>query len=248
MPESISSILAFLPAAAAAFLLGLTKAGIKGIDIIIVTLLAMVFGAKASTGVMMPLLLAGDVFAVFYYHRHTQWKYLLKLLPWMVAGVLAAVYFGDKINEIFFKRSMAVIILVTAFIMFRLEAKKNFRVPAGKLFSTVMGSLAGFTTMIGNLAGTFSNIYFLAMRLPQIEFIGTAAWLFFIINLFKLPFHIFVWKTINMPSLETDLYLVVFVALGLWVGVKSIQKINAELFRKIVLIFTLIGGVLLLLI
>ena len=66
---------------------------------------------------------------------------------------------------------------------------------------TQMGLLSGFTSMIGNLAGSFADIYFLAMRLPKNEFIGTAAWLFFIINVFKLPFHIFIWKIVTFETL-----------------------------------------------
>ena len=50
------------------------------------------------------------------------------------------------------------------------------------------GWLAGSTTMIANAAGPVMTIYLLACRLPKFEFVGTAAWFFFAINLFKVPF------------------------------------------------------------
>ena len=106
-----------------------------------------------------------------------------------------------------------------------------------------MGILAGFTTMVGNLAGAFSNIYFLAMQLPKNTFIGTAAWLFFIINTFKLPFHIWSWETINQSSILKSLELVPFVILGLFVGVYLVKNINDEGYRKLILLFTALGGV-----
>ena len=106
-----------------------------------------------------------------------------------------------------------------------------------------MGLLAGFTTMIGNLAGAFSNIYFLAMRLPKNNFIGTAAWLFFIINAFKVPFHIWTWKTINSHSILISLKLIPFVIIGLVLGVFFVQKIENESYRKLILIFTAAGGI-----
>jgi hypothetical protein len=56
-----------------AFIIGLSKAGLKGIDMMNVTLMAIVFGGKASTGVVLPLLCAVDILAVFYYHRHANW-------------------------------------------------------------------------------------------------------------------------------------------------------------------------------
>ena len=109
-----------------------------------------------------------------------------------------------------------------------------------------MGTLAGFTTMVGNLAGAFSNIYFLAVRLPKNAFIGTAAWLFFIINSFKIPFHIWSWQTINKVSILKSIELVPFVILGLFVGVVLVKKINEDAFRKLILILTALGGVLIL--
>jgi len=102
--------------------------------------------------------------------------------------------------------------------------------------------LAGFSTMVGNLAGAFSNIYFLAIKLPKNEFIGTAAWLFFIINLFKVPFHIWVWETINLESLKISLTLIPAVISGLLLGVFLVKKINNNKYRKLILIFTGLGG------
>ena len=110
-------------------------------------------------------------------------------------------------------------------------------------FSGLMGVLAGFTTMVGNLAGAFTNIYFLAMRLPKNEFIGTAAWLFFIINLFKVPFHVLVWKTININSIRISASLIPFVILGFLVGVEIVKRIKNDNYRKLILLFTALGGI-----
>ena len=115
------------------------------------------------------------------------------------------------------------------------------------IFGPSMGLLAGFTTMIGNLAGAFSNIYFLAMRLPKNEFIGTSSWLFFIINVFKIPFHIFFWKTITLKSLIISSKLLPFVIIGLLIGVLVVKKIENKNYRKLILILTAIGGVAILL-
>ncbi|MDU8886766.1 sulfite exporter TauE/SafE family protein [Yeosuana sp. MJ-SS3] len=229
----------------AVFLLGLSKSGIKGIGIIIVVILAFVFGEKASTGILLPMLISADIFAVVYYNRHAQWKYIKILIPWMIIGVLVGVWIGNDISEIIFKRLMAIIIIGSVIIMFISENRKSDKVPTNKLFSSGMGFLAGFTTMIGNLAGPISNIYFLAMRFPKNEFIGTAAWLFFIINVFKLPFHFFVWKTVTKETLILNTVLIPVVVFGFLLGafiVKFISNIN---YRRFILIVTAIGGVIL---
>ena len=169
----------------ATLILGMGKAGLKGLGVIIVTLMAIVFGGKASTGILIPLMITADIFAVIYYHKHAQWKYLIKLLPMMSIGVLIGVWWGNDISEQLFKQVMAIFILFTVIIMVWMEYRKKHQIPKHWLFSSSMGLLSGITSMIGNLAGSFVNVYLLAMRLPKNEFIGTAAWLFLIINVFN---------------------------------------------------------------
>ena len=208
--------------------------------------MALAFGAKESTGLLVPLLVVGDIFAVIYYHRHTQWRYIIRLLPWMVIGVVMGVIIGKDLPPKTFKIGMAGIILGSVLMMYWWDQKKSKTVPTHWAFGGFIGIMAGITTMIGNLAGAFSNIFFLAMRLPKNEFIGTAAWLFFIVNIFKLPFHIFVWETITTETLMVNLKLLPGILLGLFVGIRLVKIIKEEFYRKMILILTAIGAVLIL--
>jgi uncharacterized membrane protein YfcA len=239
--------LAFTIALGAALLLGIAKSGIKGLAVLIVTGLALVYGAKESTGILMPLLICGDILAVIYYKRHVKWIYLIKLLPWMVHGVLVGVVLGKDLPEDLFKSGMAVIILISVVIMYYWERKKDRKVPTHWSFAALMGMMGGFTTMVGNLAGAFSNIYFLAIKLPKNEFIGTAAWLFFIINLFKVPFHIWSWGTINRASFQISLSLIPAVIAGFCLGIFLVKKINNDKYRQLILLLTGLGGLAILL-
>ena len=226
------------------FLLGVAKGGLKGLGAIITTMIALVFGSKASTGILMPLLIVGDIFAVWYYHRHTQWKHLWGLIPWMLVGVLIGVWYGKDLPEAQFKKGMAILILVSVILMWLLEKVKTYQVPDNKLFAGIMGTVSGFATMVGNLAGPFSELYFLAIRMPKEMFIGTAAWLFFITNFFKLPFHIFTWKTIHAQSLYIDLVLVLPLLVGLWAGIELVKVIRQKQFRQVIMVLTALGAML----
>jgi hypothetical protein len=232
---------------AAAFIIGLVKAGLKGIDMLTVTIMALVFGSKASTGIVLPLLCVADIAAVKYYHRHAQWYHFRKLVPWMAIGILLGVWLGKDMPEPVFRRLMAGIVVVTIGIVLWMESRKTQSIPQHPLFAAGNGLAAGFATMIGNLAGAFSNLYFLAMRLPKNDFIGTAAWLFLIINLFKLPLQAFFWKNITATTLLTDLLLLPALALGFVAGIALVKRMHDTSYRKVVMVLTLGGCILMLL-
>jgi uncharacterized protein len=240
--STTSWILSFL----AAFVIGLSKAGIKGIAIINVTFMAIAFETKQSTGIVLPLLVVADVFAVIYYNRHTQWKYVAKFLPWMILGIILGSWVGMDLPEQTFKIGMAIIIFLVLGIIIWWDQKKVEKVPTHWAFASGVGTLAGFTTMVGNLAGPISNIYFLAMRLPKNQFIGTAAWLFLIINVFKLPFHFFIWETISKETLLLDVKLIPGIILGFVLGIKLVKMINEAFFRKMILVLTALGAIIIL--
>lgn len=235
----------YLLGAVGAFLLGIAKSGVKGIAVFIVVLFVYAFGAKASTGILMPLLIFGDIFAILYYKKHAQWSHVFKLIPWMALGVVLGTYGGALLDEKTFKTGMASLILATTFLMLYWEKGSKKELSSHWLFAGTAGILAGFTTMIGNLAGAVTNIYFLAMRLPKNVFIGTAAFVFFIINLFKVPFHVFVWGTITTKTFSTSLQFLPFLCIGLFIGVRLVERIQDHNYRKLILWLTAIGALLL---
>lgn len=237
----------FLIISIVAFFFGWSKAGVKGLGVFLVTLMALTFGSKNSTGLVMPMLIIGDIFAIIYYRKYVEWKYIFVLLPSIIIGILLGTWVGKKMPEESFRTIMSIIIITSVAIMYYWEKRKTIHIPRSNFFGYTMGLSAGFTTMIGNLAGAFSNIYFLVMRLPKNNFIGTAAYLYFIINLFKLPFHIFYWKTINQESIYLNVKVVPFQILGLLTGVFIVGKINDTVFRKMILALTAAGAVFILL-
>ena len=241
------TLTSWILALSASFVMGVSKAGLKGIAMVTVTLMALAFGARESTGLIVPMLLVGDVFAVWYYTRHTRWKHILRFTPWMVTGIVLGTLLGKDLPAQTFKVCMVVIILVSVVVMYWWDLRKSKRVPEHWAFAGGMGIVAGLATMLGNLAGAFTNLYFLAMRLPKNEFIGTAAWLFLITNLVKLPLHIFVWETISWESLLINLKLLPGILLGLYTGVRLVKIIREGFYRKMILVLTAIGAVLILL-
>ena len=82
--------------ALAALCIGMSKTGVQGMMLLIVPYMAMAFGAKESTGVILPMLCMADIMAVAYYKRIADWKVVAKLLPTALLGFLIAL-FVDKL-------------------------------------------------------------------------------------------------------------------------------------------------------
>ncbi|NND81712.1 MAG: sulfite exporter TauE/SafE family protein [Gammaproteobacteria bacterium] len=228
-----------------ALLIGMGKTGIAGAGMIAVPVLALIFGGKASTGLLLPILIYADLMAVSWYHRHANWQHLRRLLPWALLGVVFGTLTGELIDEASFIRLMALIIFASLALMIwqeRQPAQGAAALPESKWFVYAIGVLGGFTTMVGNLAGPIMALYLLAQRFPKNEFIGTAAWFFLLINLLKVPFHIFAWHTISLNSLMLDTILLPAIALGAWLGVVIVQRIPESAYRYFVILMTAVAA------
>lgn len=230
-------------------LVGMSKVGIPGMSLAIIPLLALAFGGKSSTGVLLPMLVVADIFGVSYYHRHANWNHVLSALPWAVVGVVLALFIGNWVNDEQFKLLIAVFIFSSLALMFWRERKKvgADELPNSRLFAAGMGLLGGVATMIGNAAGPIFAIYLLALRLEKNEFIGTSAWFFFIINLFKFPLHVFVWKTITLKTLGYNVVAIPFIIIGAFIGIWIVKRIPNSLYRWFIIAVTVVSAILMIL-
>ncbi len=215
--------------------IGMAKTGLGGFGMLTVPIMAGIFGAKPSTGIVLILLIFADFFGVWFYHRHADIKLILKLSPSTIFGILLGILIGDRISDAQFTILLAGILILGALVM-GANLNNNLKVKPSFLLSFITGSVAGISTMIGNSAGPIMSIYFLAMGLEKNSFIGTGAWFFLFVNLFKLPFHIFIWETIDVKTFLFDLVLIPAIVLGAFAGVWIVKKIPENPYRVIIII------------
>ena len=102
--------------------------------------------------------------------------------------------------------------------------------------------LAGFTTMVANAAGPVTVLYFLALGLPKLVFIGTGAWFYMLVNAFKVPFSIKL-GLINGQSLLVDAVLLIPMIPGALLGPIILKRLNQHAFETMALILTVIAAV-----
>lgn len=228
----------------AALFVGMAKTGVYGLGILVPPILAVVFGGRSSTGLLLPMLSMADIFAVIYYNRHASWKHLWKLFPFALVGVLVAVWVGDIINDHTFKVIMGILIMGSIPVMaYREQMKDAKAMKSNWLAGGFFGVTGGFSSMIGNAAGPIMSLYLLAMQLPKNVLIGTGAWFFLIINMVKIPLHVFVWNTITLETVSLNLLLWPVVLLGGFLGVMLVRIIPEKPFRWLVIIMTTMASV-----
>ena len=227
--------------------LGMAKAGVKGIGTITIPIAALIFGAKESTGILLPILIMSDVGAVAHYYRATNWSELAKLLPFAVAGIILATWVGHHIDGDSFQFLMGFLILICLILLLLAERfAKTGMIDRFPLLAYVTGVGLGFTTMIGNAAGPLLNIYMLIKKIPKTIFIGTSAMFFFIVNLIKIPFHIYIWETITWKTFLLGATTLPAVVIGLVLGVYLVKLMTEGFFRWLVIVTTAWSGIVLL--
>ena len=231
----------------AAVLIGMGKTGLSGAGNLAIPLMAILFGGKPSTGIILPMLCMADIFGVMYYHRHAEWKHILKLMPWALGGLFIALIIGKYISDHTFKTIIGITVLASVALMFWQDFRKEkFEMPEKKWFSPVFGITGGFATMIGNAAGPIMAIYLQSMRLPKNSYIGTGAWFFLIINYTKVPLQVIFWKNITWNSFSFNLMLLPAIAMGAFLGVKLVNMLPEKAYRIFILASTGISALFLL--
>jgi len=216
-------------------LVGLSKAGLPGAGIVVVPIMAGIMPARESVGFLLPILIVGDVFAIVYWRRHVDWRQLVRLLPCTFVGVGVG-YIG---LEAITSRQLMPVIGGVVLAMIALKwwnssrADRGAEIPRSLWLAGATGVLAGATSMMANAAGPIIVIYLLAMGLEKRQLIGTSAWFFFVLNVFKTPFGGNL-ELITWESLQANLLFVPVILLGGICGVLLAHRIPQKQFNVIV--------------
>ena len=208
-----------------------------------VLIFIFLFGARDSTGVVLPMLIVGDMLAVLAFRQHARWEYIRRLLPPAVTGIIVGWWLMQGLSETAFKPFIgAIILFLTALQLLRLWKPHLYeKAPHRLWFAWLMGLLAGVTTMVANAAGPIMALFFVAISLPKYELVGTSAWLFFVINCLKIPFSIQL-GLIHPATLLFNAALAPATAAGLFAGRSLVKHIPQRLFDALLLAFVAIAA------
>lgn len=239
--------------------IGFSKAGFPGVSMLHVVVFALVFGPIESTGILLPMLIVGDICAIGLFGRKANWTQIRCLLPFTIVGIVFGYWLMERLDPDWFR-------WIVGGIIFSLSAAQARRMmlqrrvvdqptaaqasDASDFESTepslplalLLGPLAGVSTMLANAAGPIVALYLLAVSLPKFELIGTAAWLFFVLNVLKLPFS-YELGLINLSTLKIDALLIPAIPFGLFLGRWLVSRISQSTFNVVLLGFTVLMAI-----
>lgn len=216
----------------AALLVGFTKTSVGGVGILAVLLMALAIPGKASPGVLLPMLIVADIFAVIYYRRDCQWGILLRLFPLTAVGVAIGYFTINLVPAWVFQQSIGIVILAMLVLEMALPKGRQTKL-GGWVLTGFVGIFAGIATMVANAAGPIFGIYLLQMGLNKKDFVGTRSWYFLIVNLFKIPFSANL-GLITTESLQLNLMFVPVIFVGAFLGYKVVGYLNLSMFKWLI--------------
>jgi uncharacterized protein len=223
--------------------IGISKSGLPGVSLLHVVLFAHLFPGLRSTGVVLPMLIVGDVGAVLLFRRHAQWNHVFRTLPPALVGVgigwaCMRAWPGLNWNPVIggIVAGLAVLQLVRNW---RPELLSDM--PHARGFAWTMGLLAGVTTMVANAAGPVMGLYLLAVALPKDAFVGTSAWFFLLINVLKVPFSAQL-GFIEPATLTFNALLIPVILSGLFLGRALVAKVPQKVFDSLILAFAIVAS------
>ncbi|MFJ9613129.1 TSUP family transporter [Streptomyces noursei] len=271
-PGAELGVLPFVALVLAGLLVGVSKTAVSGVATLSVALFAAVLPARESTGVLLPLLLVGDVLAVRAYRGHADRAVLLRLLPSVAAGLVLGVVFVARTSDVVMRRTIGVLLLTVAvhhgWQRARARCRSRARAPEQgpeqgedrrdrgrpvgaegpptvrrhRLRTVFFGLVAGFATMVANAGGPAMSLYLLSSGFGVLGFLGTGAWFFLIVNLVKVPFSVGL-GLITADGLALDGLLALAVVAGAGVGRALVHRIDQGVFERLVLVFTALASV-----
>lgn len=244
-----------------AFMYGFNRTGIVGSAIFCTPLMLMFFTPGMVLGVFMPLLVAADLVTIVLLRKDVIWRHVLRAFPWAVLGVVAgwqiariAIGTGDG-DQTFMRKLIAgilVLLLLFGNVVRRypgLIAPKTEQGQSGRprlWFTACMGTMAGITTMLANNGGPAWVAYLGTLGMRIKEYLATAAWLYFIQNLSKIPFAINL-GFITKDTFAVNVFLIPALVAGLAAGRVVSGRISEKFFRNATQVFALTGALYLLL-
>lgn len=222
-------------AALVALIIGFSKGGLGGtLGGLATPLMAMVMPADQAIGLLLPILMVADVFAVASLWKRWDWRLIILLMPGAVVGVTIGTYFITNAPTETLKLALGIIVLL--FALYKILEARLFNAltyEAKNWHGIFAGTVAGFSSALAHTGGPPISIYLLMRRVPTHVFNATSALFFAILNWVKVPYYVYA-QLFDFQQMRSLIWLLPLLPLGVWGGKWAAEKISQEVFERVI--------------
>jgi uncharacterized membrane protein YfcA len=225
-----------------ALLIGFAKGGLGGPVPISMTapLLSLIFPVSTAIGLVLPLLIFADLFALYFYRGKWDMYYIRLMLPAAIIGVVFGTLLLTTLSDEALRFVLGVFTLIAVVYRFASEFIKALTYSPRPWHGYLAGWASGFGSALANAgAPPFTAYLLLQPGVTPVTFVGTTTLFFAIVNLIKLPGFI-TSGALDVQQLLSIAWVAPIIPLGVWIGRKIIERINAKVFEYIMLVLLLI--------
>jgi uncharacterized membrane protein YfcA len=229
-----------------ALLIGFSKGGLGGtLGGLATPLMALVMPANQAIGLLLPILMIADAFAVASHWKRWDWRLIILLMPGAVLGVTIGTFFITNAPTGELKMVLGIIVLLFAlYKLFEARLFSTLAYEAKDWHGILVGTVAGFSSALAHTGGPPVSIYLLMRRVPTHIFNATSALFFAILNLVKVPYYIYA-HLFDFQQMRGLIWLFPLLPLGVWGGKWAANKIRREVFEKVIVVLLAVTALLL---
>jgi uncharacterized membrane protein YfcA len=216
------------------FMIGFAKGGMGGLGVLLTPILALVLPVASAVGVLLPMLMVGDAFAVYMYWKEWDLDLVKRMLPTGFAGALVGTFLLSSISTDGLRIILGIFVMGVVVYKFLSDRIQAVRYEPKAWHAPAVGFLTGIASGMFNSGGPPFNSYLLFQRLKTRCFIATTAIFFALLNIIKVPGFLYT-GVLDLPLLFSLWWVFLFIPLGIWVARMTLIHVSPAAFEWIII-------------
>jgi len=243
---SVEPVVFYMMLAFVAFLIGLAKGGFGGmLGSLATPLLALVMPADQVIGLVLPILMVADVFAVIMHWRRWNGRLIVLLLPGAILGVTIGTLFITNSPTEMLRLALGIIVLIFAvYKIFEKRVMKNLSYSPKNWHGVLAGTVTGFSSALAHTGAPPVSIYLLFQQVAPQTYIGTSVLFFFILNWIKVPYYFYA-DLFDADRIQTIIWVLPLVLGGAFFGRWLSDRFRKETFEMVIVAFLIVAALML---
>jgi uncharacterized membrane protein YfcA len=241
MPADQNAVYIAVVIAILGFMIGLAKGGFGGLGALLTPILALVLPVASAVGVLLPMLMVGDVFAVYLYWKEWDLDLVRRMLPAGVVGALAGTFLLARLPPDSLRIILGIFALALVAYKLLSDRIQAVRYTPRRWHAPAAGFFAGVASGMFNNGGPTFSSYLLLQKLKARPFIATSAIYFAILNIIKVP-GFFYTGVLDLPLLFSLWWVFLFIPMGIWVARITLTRLRPAVFEWVIIVLLIFSS------